>query len=130
MTYSVKLIEETPAGEQLTCFMDLSISAMTVEDLLMDITYHQVARFRNSSILPAVAGHIPDERELLLNGPKMRQRLRVSVEKQFQIARDAFLDRRILLIINDRQMDSLTQEVILDETTAITFLKLVPLIGG
>ena len=49
---------------------------------------------------------------------------------QFDKAVEAFGKQRFLMLVGDRQVESLDEELMLGVETEITFLKLVPLVGG
>lgn len=45
-------------------------------------------------------------------------------------ALDAFIRRSFLLLVDDRQVQSLDEQIRVDEGTEVVFLRLVPLVGG
>lgn len=49
---------------------------------------------------------------------------------QFALACDAFNQRRFIVLVGDRQVMSLDEELLLVRDTEVTFLRLVPLVGG
>jgi hypothetical protein len=54
----------------------------------------------------------------------------VDAERQTDVAQRAFARGHVLLLVDDRQLESLSDVVVLRPETTITFLKLVPLAGG
>ncbi|MEU5096815.1 hypothetical protein [Streptomyces sp. NPDC020996] len=48
----------------------------------------------------------------------------------FELALEAFHRRRFVVLVGDRQVEDLDDEVVLSPDEDITFLKLVPLAGG
>jgi hypothetical protein len=50
--------------------------------------------------------------------------------KEFERALDAFLRRQILVLVDDRQIGDLDEEIVIDPQTVVTFVRLVPLVGG
>ena len=54
----------------------------------------------------------------------------LDADEQIAIARDAFEHGRVLLLVNDRQLEKLDDEVTLTGSTEVCFYQLVPLIGG
>jgi hypothetical protein len=60
----------------------------------------------------------------------MRGRRRIDPEKQFELAKRAFYTNGFLLLVDDRQVDELQEEIEIGPDTTVTFLKLVPLVGG
>ncbi len=72
----------------------------------------------------------PTEAERTLNGFKVRQGRRLDPEKQFKKAVASFHRNGFLVLVNDRQVDELEEEIEVRPDTTVTFLKLVPLVGG
>jgi hypothetical protein len=72
----------------------------------------------------------PSDAERSLNGFKMRRRRRIDPEKQFELAKRAFYTNGFILLVDDRQVDEFDDEIEIRPNTTLTFLKLVPLVGG
>jgi hypothetical protein len=72
----------------------------------------------------------PTDAERSLNGSKIRKGRRIDPEKQFELAIKAFYSNGFILLVNDRQVDELEGEIEIRPDTTVTFLKLVPLVGG
>jgi len=73
---------------------------------------------------------IPEKVERLLNQKKNTARKKVDFEKQSYVALDGFIKNQFFVIINDKQVESLDQEVNLASVKDIEFIKLTPLVGG
>lgn len=72
----------------------------------------------------------PTRAEQTLNGYRLRERKKIDAEKQVYIALDAFQRNGYFVLIDDKQADSLEQEVLLTASSTINFVKLTPLVGG
>jgi hypothetical protein len=72
----------------------------------------------------------PTEAERTLNGFKVRQGRRIDPGRQFENAIASFYRNGFLVLVNDRQVDELEEEIEVRPDTTVTFLKLVPLVGG
>jgi hypothetical protein len=72
----------------------------------------------------------PSAAELTLNGYRMPKQRHINPAEQVQRALDAFMRNGFLILIDDRQVEQLDDIVVLGEVTVVTFLKLVPLVGG
>src|SRR5262249_30954573 len=72
----------------------------------------------------------PTDAERTLNGFRLRKPRQIDWKEQFQQATDAFEAGRILILVNDRQMSSLDDEIVLSPSTDVAFLRLMPLVGG
>jgi hypothetical protein len=65
-----------------------------------------------------------------LNSFKMRKGRRIDAERQFELAKRTFYSNGFILLVDDRQVDELEDEIEIRPDTTVTFLKLVPLVGG
>src|SRR3712207_5075909 len=72
----------------------------------------------------------PSDAERSLNGFKMPGRRSIDPERQFELAERAFYTNGFILLIDDKQVDELEEEIEVRPDTTVTFLKLVPLVGG
>jgi hypothetical protein len=72
----------------------------------------------------------PMDAEVELNGYRMGPRRRIDWERQADIAEQAFNRNGFLLLVGDRQIDDLAEEIDLTNQPIISFIKLVPLVGG
>jgi hypothetical protein len=72
----------------------------------------------------------PTDAERTLNGFKVPQRCRLDPEKQFERAIELFYRNGFLILVDDRQVIELEEEIQLHPDTTVTFLKLIPLVGG
>jgi hypothetical protein len=72
----------------------------------------------------------PTESERALNGWRLKKPRRIDAEEQVARAWDAFSNGRFLLLVDDRQLDTLDQEFALRLDAQVCFYKLVPLVGG
>ncbi|WP_062429067.1 hypothetical protein [Herbidospora daliensis] len=72
----------------------------------------------------------PTDAEADLNGYRMRTARRLDWERQADAAEAAFLRNGFLLLIGDRQILDLDVEIDLTADPVVSFVKLVPLVGG
>jgi len=72
----------------------------------------------------------PSEAERTLNGFKFSKPRQVDPQAQFEKAIEAFEGNGFLVLVDDRQVEGLDDEIPLRPETSISFLKLVPLVGG
>lgn len=72
----------------------------------------------------------PTDAERTLNGFKVRPGRRLDPERQLERAIESFYRNGFLVLVNDRQVDELEEEIEVRPETTVTFLKLVPLVGG
>ena len=72
----------------------------------------------------------PTEAEKVLNGYKLRERRKINWEEQYARAVEAFERNGFFMLVDDRQVDRLDEEIELKVATEVSFIKLVPLVGG
>ena len=72
----------------------------------------------------------PSEAERALNGGRPRQHRPLDWRRQVLRAWEAFEANGFILLVDERQVESLDQSLELGPVTTVTFLKLVPLVGG
>ncbi len=72
----------------------------------------------------------PAGAELTLNGYRLRQPRQLDLEQQVATALAAFETYGFVVLIDDQQVDDLDAQIALRPDLAVTFLKLVPLVGG
>ena len=123
--------DETIGGEIKNAFtMETEAKTATVKELIKLRIYEEVNKhnqttpeFFNSLIQPTQA-------EMTLNGYKMKKNQKIDPEKQYYLALDAFIKNGYFLIINDKQVESLEQEIVIENDLELQFIKLTPLVGG
>ena len=134
MSTTLKIRDETTlsfGGDDAEGFtLDILTSRITVRELIRARVYQEVYQY-NLDRPEYFQGLIqPSDAERSLNGFKMRERRSIDPEKQFEMAIKAFYSNGFIVLLNDRQVDELEDEIEVRPDTTITFLKLVPLVGG
>jgi hypothetical protein len=122
--FTLTVRDETTSGKALaTLDLQLEAESVTVAELIR-ARVHQEVRAHNASraASPRFNGLVQPERA----GASKP----VDAERQTEVALHAFERGQILLLVDDRQVDELDQQVTLRPESAVTFLKLVPLVGG
>ena len=134
MTTTLKIRDETTlslGGDDERDFtLDVSDERITVRQLIRARDFREVHDY-NLDQPEYFRGLIqPSDVERSLNGFKMRGRRKVDPQKHFELAKRAFYTNGFILLVDDRQVDELEAEIEIRPDTTVTFLKLVPLIGG
>ncbi|MEP3845979.1 MAG: hypothetical protein ABJM43_11635 [Paracoccaceae bacterium] len=70
----------------------------------------------------------PGPKEAALNGKK--QSVFANPKRQISVALSAFENNGFVLLVDDRQVETLDEEIELSASSVVTFLKLTPLVGG
>ncbi|GEM46739.1 hypothetical protein [Deinococcus cellulosilyticus] len=131
MSQLLTLIDETTTGKKTTvCTLTFPETHVTAREILRRRIYAEVTEHNNQSsrsfqglVWPGgdpaqcTAGHATPP---------------LDWEKQFKTAQQAFQMFQFIMLVQDRQIENLEEEIHLkpDETLEIHFLKLVPLVGG
>ena len=128
---TVTVQDETSRGELVRSFeLELPDPTVTARELIRARVYEEV-RAHNRSRPDRFAGLVqPTDTERDLNGYRFRKRRRLDWQKQVEIALAAFESNGFLLLVDDHQVTSLDEQVRLQPGSQISFLKLVPLVGG
>ena len=131
--FTLSVRDETTTGKELaTLDLQLDAEQVTVAELIR-ARVHQEVRAHNaaSAAAPQFNGLVrPERTERELNGERSGRRRPVDAERQTEVALNAFERGQILLLVDDRQVEELDHEVTLRPGATVTFLKLVPLVGG
>lgn len=72
----------------------------------------------------------PDEAEVTLNGFRLPVKRVINCEAQINKAFQAFKGNGFLILVNGHQAETLDDVIDITPTTSVSFLKLVPLVGG
>ena len=123
--------DETTAGDSSAPItLDFPTEQITVRELIRERIYQEVQDY-NRNKLGAFRGLIqPTDAEVALNGYKLKPGREINWKHQFEQACDAFKASRVLVLAGDRQTESLDEVISLTRGVEVTFLKLVPLVGG
>jgi hypothetical protein len=72
----------------------------------------------------------PTLAERVLNGFKLKEKKPIDWRDQYKKAVEAFERNGFIILVDDLQVEGLDQIIEIDAKTSVTFLKLVPLVGG
>jgi hypothetical protein len=131
MSVTLTIYDETLSGEKTPRLMlDFAVERITVRDLIRDRVYQEVQDY--NQLQPEYFRGLvqPTDSEQVLNGYKMPQQRSIDWEKQYEKALQAFNQNGFILLVNDRQAEELDEEIELTEDLPISFLRLIPLVGG
>jgi hypothetical protein len=131
MSVTLTIRDATTSGRPLHEWaLELLTERMSLRELIRSRVYQEVQDY-NQSQPDRFRGLIqPSEAEQTLNGgtpPKKRQ---IDWKVQFAKATEAFERNQILILCNDKQVESLDEEIEVQPGTCVTFLKLTMLVGG
>ncbi len=103
---------------------------ITVKDLIEQRVSQEVAKY-NNRLIEKFNGLIqPTEKENLLNAISKKEFRMIDGEQQVYIALDAFQKNGFFVLVDDKQVESLEERIQLRSMMKVSFIKLVPLVGG
>jgi hypothetical protein len=134
MSTTLKIKDETAfnlgSDDDRDFTLDVPDEKISVQELIRARVYREVHDY-NLDQPEYFHGLVqPSDAERSLNGFKMRRRRTIDPERQFELAKRAFYSNGFILLVDDRQVDELEDEIEIRPDTTVTFLKLVPLVGG
>jgi hypothetical protein len=134
MSVVVTVRDETTDGTKSDAVeLTFPTERITIRELIRERVYQEVQDYnRKASDVAAVFRGLiqPNESEIALNGFKVRKGKEVDWKTQFEKACEAFEKNRVLILVGDRQAESLDETIELTRGVEVTFLKLVMLVGG
>ncbi|MEV5978163.1 hypothetical protein [Streptomyces sp. NPDC052114] len=127
----VTFVDETTSGERGTAWrLEVAEERLALRELVRRRVFQEVAEY-NARTPGVFRGLVrPTDAEQTLNGYALRTPRRMDPERQFERAVDAFGRNGFLVLVGERQVEDLDAQVELSPGTEVTFLKLVPLVGG
>lgn len=128
---TITIRDESSPGKLLNQFtLDLLTEKVTVRELIRSRVYQEVQDY-NAKTGGFYSGLVsPTEAERALNGFKIKAGRKLDWKAQFKAATEAFETNGVLVLVDDRQAETLEEQVVVGPKTRVTFLKLTPLVGG
>lgn len=132
MGAALKIVDETPAGEVIReTTLTLASETITVRELIERRVREEVQAFNEKKAGQIFHGLVqPTDAEASLNGYRLRKPRQLDADAQCAKARDAFEKNGFFMLADDRQVESLDEEIVVAADVRISFVKLVPLVGG
>ncbi|MFD7397359.1 hypothetical protein ACFV60_20260 [Streptomyces virginiae] len=128
----VTFVDETTAGGRSEGWgLDMVEERLTLRELIRRRIFQEVAEYHAER--PEVFHGLlvrPEGAERALNGYALRTPRRIDPRKQTELALAAFERNGFLVMVGDRQILDLGEEMDLPFGVEVTFLKLVALVGG
>lgn len=131
MSTTVSIRDETVAGPSGPDWsLEVLTERITVRELIRSRVYQEVQDF-NVKQPERFRGLVqPTEAEMTLNGCQKRTPRIIDWKSQFDKAVAAFNKQQVIILLNDRQLESLDEEIEVKPGTTVTFLRLTMLVGG
>jgi hypothetical protein len=127
----ITVLDESTSGsatEALT--LDFLTERITVRELIRNRVYQEVRDY-NATRSGTFRGLVqPEDAERTLNGFRMRQGRAIDWERQLDLAIKAFRGNGVIILVDGCQVEDLDDEIELRRDSRISFLRLIPLVGG
>jgi vacuolar-type H+-ATPase subunit F/Vma7 len=124
------LIRDQDLGRQPSPTISLAIPSerISIREIIRSRVY-QAVQDQNAKRRNASSAHQPSVVERDLNGAKRIKS--IGWQFHFDQAVEAFDQGRLVILVDEHQAESLDEEVdVIHSQTLVTFLRLVPLVGG
>lgn len=123
--------ETIPGSVEAEYKLELPSETLTVRELIRSRVYQEV-KDHNLKKPEYYQGLVqPSDTEKTLNGFRFKKASKnIDWKKQFEKALEAFQRNGFLILVDDKQVTELEEEIELKPGSSATFLKLVPLVGG
>jgi hypothetical protein len=131
MPATLTIHDETTSGQKThSLSLDCLTERMTVRELIRARIYQEVQDY-NQREPEYFRGLVePTNAERFLNGYKLKANRKIDWNEQFERALDAFGRNGFFILVGDKQAEDLDQEFEVKVDTEVSFVKLVPLVGG
>lgn len=128
---TVSFVDETTSGERHDAWgLEIFEERLSLRELIRRRVFQEVAEF-NAREPELFTGLVqPSGAERALNGFRVRKGTKVNAEAQFAKAVESFSRNGFVVLVDDRQVEELDDEIELARHVEVTFLKLVALVGG
>jgi hypothetical protein len=125
------ILDETASGNILRRLeVEITQETLTVRELIIRRVHDEVTAYnaRQDGLYQGLVQ--PTESERVLNGYRLRLTKLIDAEQQVYRALEAFQNNGFFLLVNDRQAESLDEEIWLGAGATASFVKLTQLVGG
>jgi hypothetical protein len=72
----------------------------------------------------------PTDAERVLNGYRLKKQRLLDWREQYEAAVTAFDNSGFMMLAGDRQIEDLDEEIVVTPGLSVSFIRLVPLVGG
>lgn len=131
MSITVTIRDEiSPGREQASFALPELPETITLREFIRTRVREEVAHY-NSRPTDVFSGLVqPVDAERTLNGYRLDRPRTLDWEEQARVAEEAFARNGFFVIVDDRQMNDLDEELRLTPETEVRFVRLTPLVGG
>ncbi|MEM6631078.1 MAG: hypothetical protein AAF694_15460 [Bacteroidota bacterium] len=125
---TLTISDETATGKLLQKIsLAFESEYISVKELIEARVREEISRYTQDVNSYKNALVLPTDLESRLNKKK---RPTIDVEKQIYVALDAFQKNGFFILVDDEQVESLSEKFLIGDSTQVSFVKLTPLVGG
>jgi len=131
MSATLTIRDESPGAKSFRQWsLEVLTERLTVRELIQSRVYQEVQDHNRRPPAEFQGLVQPNDAERTLNGFRLKKPRQLDWHQQFDRAVEAFESNQVLILINDRQAESIDQELDVTPGTEVTFLRLTLLVGG
>jgi len=131
MATSLTIRDETASGQTVhQLSLDLLTETITVGELIRSRVYQEVKDYNLRQPREFRGLVQPTGAEPTPSGYRLEQSRQIDWKEQYEKSIAAFQAGQILILVDDRQAESLDQEITVGSDTDVAFLRLTMLVGG
>jgi hypothetical protein len=131
MTAALLIHDETSTGERTnTVTLTLASERVTAREVLRRRIQVEVEAYNRAQPEYFHGLVQPTDAERVLNGYRLKKQRQLDWHEQVDTALEAFERNGFLMLAGDRQVEDLDEEIVVTPGFAVSFVKLVPLVGG
>ncbi len=119
-----------PGGPVRSFKLHIASERITVRELIERRVTQEVEEYNRSQPEYFQGLVQPTDAERVLNGYRLRKKRQLDAAEQRARAIEAFGHLGFFVLVDDRQVDTLDDEITVTPRTEVSFVKLVPLVGG
>ena len=132
MPATLTINDQTPGGKTTqSVTLEFPTERTTVRELIRSRVYQEVQDYNRRQPETFHGLVQPTAAERALNGGfKLRKGREIDWKQQVEKAFDAFSRNGFFILVDERQVEDLDEEIELRHGTQVNFVKLTPLVGG
>jgi len=131
MPATLTIRDEIPGSQPFREWsLDVLTERLTVRELIRSRVYQEVQDYNQRQPDDFQGLVQPADAQRTLNGYRLKEPRQIDWRQQFNRAIEAFEASQVLVLINDKQVESLDEEITVAPGTEVSFLKLTLLVGG
>jgi hypothetical protein len=131
MSATLTIRDETPGSKSFREWsLEVLTERLTVRELIRSRVYQEVQDYNQQQPGEFQGLVQPTDAERTLNGYRLKKPRQIDWRGQYEQAIAAFESNQVLVLINDRQAESLDEEFDVTPDTQVSFLRLTLLVGG